>query len=178
MRPISLLLPTLLCLSAAPGFAVAHDSDLARWDVRADGDELRLELRTARAAIHQSVTAAFPEVARSSYSAAAYEERLRQLVSTAVRVEEDGAGLSPRQVTVRLGHESVVTMVFARRRPGPLARLLVDLRALSSRPNQHHLVFVHAADGRQRFMIRPPDERILRWSAGAGFVRASAGGGR
>lgn len=178
MRTRPALYITALCLASVPLTATAHDANLARWDIRTRGDELVVELRTSQSALHQSLCAASPEVERGSYDSATYEALLSQLLMSAIRPEEDHTELASRAVSVHLGHESVVTMVFSRQHDGPPSGLRVDLRRFSSRPNQHHLVYVHATDGRQRVMLRPVDEHVLRWSAASGITRASARGPR
>jgi hypothetical protein len=167
----------LACLSLAflPAAASAHDSNLARWDIEARGEELVLVLRTSQHALHQSLAATSPEVEQSSYDPDAYRDLLGRLLRSVVRPEEDGAALPARAIDIQLGHESVITMTFSRQRGGPPSSLRVDLRGFSSRPNQHHLIYVHTTGGRERVMLRPIDEHLLRWSAASGFTRALAG---
>jgi len=159
-----------------PERAAAHDANLARWDMRASGDELVLQLRTSRHALHESLRQSFPEVERASFDPATYQTLLRRLLSSVVRPEEDGAVLRELAVEMQLGHESVVTMTFSRLRDGQPTQLRVDLRGFSDRPNQHHLVYVHSAGGRERVMLRPHDEHVLRWSTASGFTRNAGAG--
>lgn len=158
MRP-TLVTLTILFLQGLP--AHAHDGNFARWDVRSQGQELVLRLRTAGAALHQNLRATHPTAGWDDLAPEDYAQRLERHLARTVVVREDGRRLRLAEATARDGHEATVVLSFPRATGDALGALSVDLTRFSERPNQHHLVFVHQGTERHRFMLHRESGMVL-----------------
>ncbi len=164
IAPIALALLAMAMMTlASPSTARAHDANFARWDIRASDERLTVRLSTSQAAIHHSLTSAYPEEKLSGSSPDVYGRWLEVFLSANVLVREGGEALPLIDTKIVYGHASDVTMTFARTRPGALRALSVDLSGFSERPDQHHLVYVHQGDERSRFMLNARAGAVLDW---------------
>lgn len=156
--------------------AHAHDANLARWDLAADGDNLTIQLRTAGKGLHASLAAAAPDTDWQALDVAAYDGRLQAFLADTVRLTEGGAPLRLDSVQPVRGHEASVLLRFSRPHAGPLAPLTLDLDAYTDRPNQHHLVFIDNGEARERVMLQPGSGYALCWPDRDCKPRKAAGG--
>ena len=171
---VGCLAAVLVCgigLAAPP--ARAHDPNLARWDVTATGRTVLVAARISGSGVYSELRRREPHAGWDSMSRDAYRERVEAFLEQAVDLRVDGRRLNAKTEGLRLGHEVVATVRLRRRRATPLEGFTLDLTRVSSRKNQHHLVFVGLGETRERSMLHRSNESglVLRWSAGESVER-------
>ncbi len=147
--------------------ALAHDPNLARWDISAKGRTVSIAVRTSGAGLFSELRAQDPDADWDGMSSEAYRARIDAFLEQAVDFRADGRRLPVKVEAVNLGHEVTATVRLRRRRLSPLEAFTFDLSEVSSRRNQHHLVFVKHDAGHERFMLHRSNETglVLRWNA-------------
>lgn len=174
----------LLALCALPCAASAHDPNLARWDVRAEGESVVVELRTAGSGLYEAVQAT-TEADLDGQDVATWDAAIAVHLRNAVELVRGDVVWVLDDVQVAHGHEVWVVVTYERApaleegastleegaggdasSTAPLG-LELDLSGYNDRSNQHHLVFVEHSGGRTRHMLGPGSAYTLRWPAGS-----------
>lgn len=143
--------------------ASAHDPNLARWDINAQGTNLTVQLRTAGAGIHAALVENDPGADWDSMERETYDSRLEAYLLAVLHIEEEGQPLRYVDAHFVYGHEASAVLSYVRPSDGEFRELRFDISAYSDRPNQHHLLFVHTSEGSERIMLDPDSGHALTW---------------